>query len=301
MARLIGFAWNKTVGDVSAFESTGILSFKPKQSTWIFVLHFWCQRNYNFYSNSISKYGSRFCALYFSNQLSNSAEPSFSTLNNILNSVTSPEELTSFRLCKSCPIPKIPRKYSIEQIFFIAEEVTYIEEERKKQRGNKIKQQRNLNCKHYQYFRSRRAGNAEKGANYEYIDIHKKETAEDCDTKWCCWENYLQTTNENVWIEFVSCRNWLHEFCCPYKDKDFDCGRKLLREKNAFCRRSIESSSLKLRLLSSLISNIVSLWYFFYSDVDIPLLRRLKFNRFHILCLFLEFTWYFRRHASFRT
>jgi hypothetical protein len=77
--------------------------------------------------------------LYLSNQLSISAKPSFSTRNNTPHSATFPKEITSSRLFKSSPVPKIPRKYSIEQIFFIAEEATYIEEEQKKERGNKIK------------------------------------------------------------------------------------------------------------------------------------------------------------------
>jgi len=32
-------------------------------------------------------------------------------------------------------------------------------------------------------------------------------------------------------MEYVSCRNWLHEISSPYKQDCFDCNRKLMREK----------------------------------------------------------------------
>jgi hypothetical protein len=55
----------------------------------------------------------------------------------------------------------------------------------------------------------------------------------------CCdfWENYLKATKEDDWIECESYRNWLHEFCSPYKEKRFDCGRKLLRQKNGMMQK----------------------------------------------------------------
>jgi hypothetical protein len=47
---------------------------------------------------------------------------------------------------KVSPVLKIPRKYVIDKIatlLFISEEANNIEEKRKKQRGNKVKEQRN--------------------------------------------------------------------------------------------------------------------------------------------------------------
>ena len=67
MADILWFAWSKVA-------SVGAVSFQPTQSAWIFVLHFWYQRNYKcfffFFASSTSKYGSGLCTLYFSNQLS---------------------------------------------------------------------------------------------------------------------------------------------------------------------------------------------------------------------------------------
>jgi hypothetical protein len=63
-------------------------------------------------------------------------------------------------------------------------------------------------------------------------DIHTQETPEVSDTKRSeCWENYLQTTKEDDWIESLSCRNWLHEIYSPYKEKCVDYGKKVLRQK----------------------------------------------------------------------
>jgi hypothetical protein len=49
----------------------------------------------------------------------------------------------------------------------------------------------------------------------------------------CVLGKLLAAGKEDDWIECVSCRNWLHEFCSPYKVKGVDCGRKLLQEKNS--------------------------------------------------------------------
>jgi hypothetical protein len=121
--------------------------------------------------------------------------------------------------------------------YFYTVEANDIEEKRKSQRVNKIKGQANLECKQSQYLRSRWSGNAENGANK--TGINNQETAVDSDTQLCCWDNYVQTTKEADWIECVSCRNRLHEFCCPYKDKVFDCGRSCCERNTAsvvYCR-----------------------------------------------------------------
>lgn len=125
MVRLIGFAWNKIAGDVvSAFESTGIYPLNRNRVPEYLFSNFDTSETITSIATTPPNMALVLCALYFSNQLSSSAEPSFSTLNNILHSDTSFEELTCFRLFKSCPVPKIPRKYSIGQIFFITEEAT---------------------------------------------------------------------------------------------------------------------------------------------------------------------------------
>jgi len=40
----------------------------------------------------------------------------------------------------------------------------------------------------------------------------------------------VQTTKDD-WMEYVSCRNWLHEISSPHKRDFFNCSRKLMREK----------------------------------------------------------------------
>ena len=42
----------------------------------------------------------------------------------------------------------------------------------------------------------------------------------------------------------MSCRHLLQEFCSPYEDKCFDCGRKLLREKNSKMQKRVQKTSL---------------------------------------------------------
>jgi len=47
----------------------------------------------------------------------------------------------------------------------------------------------------------------------------------------------MKTIKEDGWVECVSGRNWLHEFCFTCKDKCRDCGRKSLLEKNKMQKR----------------------------------------------------------------
>ena len=75
MASLIGFAWRKfCIREClsKCFWVNRYLAFQPPPSAWIFVLHFWFKRNYNFYGNSTSKCGCGVCTLYFSKQISKS-------------------------------------------------------------------------------------------------------------------------------------------------------------------------------------------------------------------------------------
>jgi DNA-directed RNA polymerase subunit RPC12/RpoP len=57
--------------------------------------------------------------------------------------------------------------------------------------------------------------------------IHNQETSKYSERKcFECWEKILGKTNEDGWIECVSCRSWLPEFCSPFKDKYDGCGRR---------------------------------------------------------------------------
>ena len=85
-------------------------------------------------------------------------------------------------------------------------------------------------------------------------------------------------TRTNVWAaENVCTSSVLHT-----KTKNVDCGRKLLRERNSKCRRSRKYHSLQLRLLSSVSSNIVYLWYIFYFGVEVASLHWINFNTLHL-------------------
>ena len=81
---------------------------------------------------------------------------------------------------------------------------------------------------------SKRSENAEK--KKRITDIHNQETYEESEKK-CC-----EQTKEDDWIVCVSCRNWLHKVCSPYNDKWFDCGSKLLREKNSNMQKRLSRS-----------------------------------------------------------
>jgi len=72
MAPLIGFAWRKVFRGCRCrfFPTNGYLSFQTQQSAWVFVLRFRSQLNYGCNRNNISTYGSGFCTLFFSNQIS---------------------------------------------------------------------------------------------------------------------------------------------------------------------------------------------------------------------------------------
>lgn len=60
--------------------------------------------------------------------------------------------------------------------------------------------------------------------NQEAAEISKSKCSE-------CLENHVQNSKEDNSIERVRCRNWLHGFSSPFKEKCFDCSRKLPREK----------------------------------------------------------------------
>ena len=60
-ARLLGLRVRKSAG---AHISVSC------ECAWIFAVHFWYQRNFNLYGNSISRHGSGSCTLHFSNKIS---------------------------------------------------------------------------------------------------------------------------------------------------------------------------------------------------------------------------------------
>jgi hypothetical protein len=95
--------------------------------------------------------------------------------------------------------------------------------------------------------------------------MHIQESTEDRDKK-CCegWKNYELKTEEDCWIECVSCRNWLHEFCSSNKNASAAV-ESCCERKRARCRSgSGKFHSLQPRLLSPFVSNIVYLRYIFY-------------------------------------
>ena len=112
--------------------------------------------------------------------------------------------------------------------------------------------------------------------------------------------NYVWTTKEDDWIEFgateTNCTSSVfytstHEsttvesYCKKIKTADADEDLKKFR-------------SLELIVLSLFVTNILYLWYVFFSNVDITSLLRIKFNSFRLLSLLLECTGYFQRAAS---
>ena len=153
------------------------------------------------------------------NMLPTSAEVPLNTLSTILPSDIFPEEITSPRLLKISPVPKKPENIQLRKeglSFFITEEANIIEEKRNKQRGNKVKEQRDRKINSSST--SGLQGQKMQKKKSIKTDIHYQETAEDSETRGCeWWENYVQTTKEEDWLECVSCRKWLHEFCSPYK------------------------------------------------------------------------------------
>lgn len=158
---------------------------------------------------------------------------------------------------------EIPRKRSIKKIttpfFSLSLKKPIISK-----KSERCKEQRNRKCQQPQYLRSRRSENAEK--EVQKTDIHNLETAEDSDTKCCgCCENSLQTTKEDDRIECASCRNWLHEFCSPYKHRYFDCGRWSVWKKNSRKEKTRRKfRSLRLGLLSSFSCHYMLVTHFLF-------------------------------------
>jgi hypothetical protein len=99
----------------------------------------------------------------------------------------------------------------------------------------------------------------------------------------------------------VSCTNWLLEFCSPHKDKCFDGGRKLLREKQQYAEENIRIifRSLQLRLLSLLGWNVMYLQYILNVNVYIASLFWISSTVLIYLSCFLNSQDIFKkRHLS---
>lgn len=80
----------------------------------------------------------------------------------------------------------------------------------------------------------------------------------------------MQKAKKDDWIECVSCRNWLHEFCSPYKHKYVDCGRKLVRDKNSKMQMRMQKISF-IVTYNNISAHLVqiSCTYIFYSNVSV--------------------------------
>lgn len=103
-------------------------------------------------------------------------------------------------------------------------------------------------------------------------------------------------TGSNVWAVETGCMNSvLHTNTNVSTAVESYCERK---KKAKFGRGSNKCRSLQLRILSSEVSNIVYLWYFFYCNVDIASLLWIKSSSFHLPSLILEYTEYFQTAAS---
>ena len=226
--RLLGFAWSKvaSVGvPVSAFESTGVYPFdRNRVPKYVFSISD-TSENITSMEIALPNNGSGLCILCFRKQLSKCATYLSRTFIKYCGYYTSFWHFSwrnyFLQAFENQSSTEIPRKPSIEKIatpFLIVEEANNIEEKRK------MNEQRNRKCQQPQYLRARRSENAEK--EVQKTDIHNLETTEDSGTKCCEYcESSLQTTKEDDRIECVSCRNWLHVFCSPYKHRYFDCGR----------------------------------------------------------------------------
>jgi hypothetical protein len=161
MARLVGFAWNTAASvcvGVSAFGSTDIYPFNrnrvPKYlfsvsytNETVTSIEILCPNKVPVFVPSTSVTNSQ-------NVLPVLAEGSISNVSTII----SPDFA-----CR--PLNKISQVPEIR--IFPTKEASNIEEKRKKQGGNKVKEERNGKCKQSKYFRSTTSKNADK-ESYSY-------------------------------------------------------------------------------------------------------------------------------------
>jgi hypothetical protein len=152
MARLIGFAWNKAASigvDIKVFESTCIYPLNCKVVPEYFFSISDTIETVTFMETSPPNM-TPICAPSTSgtnsqNVLRILAGPSITTLNTTLPSDTFPEEVTLSRLLKISTAPKPRRKYSVaEKHTFVPTEEANNTEEKRKNQGNKVKEQRKI-------------------------------------------------------------------------------------------------------------------------------------------------------------
>ena len=156
------------------------------------------------YGNSASKYGSdcvpATSVIKTQIYLTISAEASLSSLSTILPFENPTEEITTSRSLKTIiPVPKILKKLIILK---------------KGQRSGEEIQSKD------RYIESLNSSNTSglHGPESHPPPLQKKiitrKQLKILIMKWCaCWENYLHMAMEDYWIECVSCRNRLQEFC----------------------------------------------------------------------------------------
>ena len=222
------------------------------------------------------------------NVLPISAEPSLSNASTIFFSDLSAEEITSSgRLQKISLLQKISRKYS----GFITEKNNNMEEKRKKQSRNKVKEQT-------QCFRSTWSEMQRNKSIKQIFIVERqlkflKRNVVSVGKTTCKKLKKMIWSNE--WAAGTGCtRPVLHTKTNASTAVGSYCERKTVICK----RRARKFRSMQLRLLSSFGSNIVYLWYIFYSNVDITSLFWIIFNNLHLLSLLLKFTGYFQSTAS---
>jgi len=152
MARFIGFAWS-IVGSVGvsarAFESTDIYSSNRNRVLEYFFSIFDTSKTITCMDTAPPNMAV-VCVPSTSvtnsqNVLLISTEPSLNTQSTKLPSKTSIEEIAASSVQNRKSRENI--KFKNKALFFITEEANNIEEKRKKQRGNKVKEQRNEKCK----------------------------------------------------------------------------------------------------------------------------------------------------------
>ena len=163
MACLVGFAWSTTASvhvGVSAFDSTDIYPFnRNRVPEYLFSISYTNEIVTSVeiaLPNMAPVFVPSSSATGSQNMLPVLTGVSLSNLSTITSPDTSPEEITASRILnKISPVPEI-------HIIFLTKEASNIEEKRKKQGENKVKEERIRKCQQSRYFRSTTSENADK-------------------------------------------------------------------------------------------------------------------------------------------
>jgi hypothetical protein len=193
------------------------------------------------------------------NVLPISIEPSLSALSILHPSDNSPEEIIASRhLNQIRLVPDMPTKYSTpkKQLYFLSMKNLIVLRKSETSKAGIMSQNReieNVNSPKKSGIQGQKMEKIQTG-------IHNQEALEDSERKCSeCWEKYLQTTNEERWIECVSCRNCCPSFVLHAKTNvstgvDNDC-----QQKTAKCRRECRKFRSLQPRLSSVGSSIIYL------------------------------------------